>query len=189
MKTMTVELFVVPNPAWSYNGTCNGPCGFRADEYNISLYSDNVRNAWKVGIGKYCNSSPIDGTDLSDMWIQVWGVSEFSEDCGSHGWGIDSPMGEAGHARMPHALPAKFLHLFQKDGDTVKTLVEYDGRGHSLDEPIEITWVAAQGKYRYSGWGDISEAVRAVESKCKSYTRPNVQAAWDAYMKALSEAK
>lgn len=189
MKTMTVELFVVPNAAWCFNGAANGPCGFRADDYHVGLYSENVAAARKVGIGRYCDRSPIDGTNLGDLWIQVWGVSEYSENCGSHGWGIHSPMGEAGHRRMPEYLPAKFCELFKKDGDEVVTLVQYDGRGHKLDEDIEIHWVAAQGKYRYRGWGDFSEAVRDVEDKCLAYTNPKVKEAWDAYMNALLETR
>lgn len=188
MKTMTVELFVVPNAAWSFNGVMNGHCNFHADGYHVSLFADNVRNASKVGIGFARKGSPIHDINMGDMWIQVWGVSEFSDDCGSHGWGIHSPMGEAGHRKMPNFLPAKFCELFQRDGDEVKTLVEYDARGHLLDEPIEIVWKAAQRKYRYRGWGEFPEAVRDVEDKCRAYLRPEVQKAWEAYMNALNNA-
>lgn len=185
MKTMKVELFVVPNAAWCFNGAANGAAGFMPDDYNCQCYVDNVKAARKVGIGRYCTKSPIAGTDMSDKWVQVWGVSEWSENCGSHGWGIHSPMGEAGHRRMPEYLPLSFCRLFKKDGDEVKSVVEYDGRGHVLEEPIEITWVAAQGKYRYRNWGDFSEAVNAVDERCMMYADPEVKKAWDAYVEAL----
>lgn len=164
MKQVTLKFFIIPNSAWVHDGV-SGNCSISAnfDYYNMKQFVDQCNAASRHGIN-------CDDLNVSDMWAQVWIVDEEGgvDNCGSHGYGEDSPLFTVAK-RAPFGLPVRFIEKFTKDGDTVKTLCKYGRDGDLLDELVEITWVAAQGEFRYRRFGSIADTLSRVVEACKTY--------------------
>jgi hypothetical protein len=164
MKQVTLKFFIIPNSAWVHDGVSgNGSVSANFDYYNMKQFVNQCDDASRHGI-------KCDDLNVSDMWAQVWVVDEEGgvDNCGSHGYREGTPL-FAVAKRAPFGLPVKFIENFKKDGDTFNTVCEYGRDGERLDEPVEITWVAAQGEFRYRRFGSIADALSRVVETCKAY--------------------
>lgn len=182
MKQVTLKFFIVPNSAWVYDGV-SGKCSEFAnfDYYSMKQFVDHCNAASKHGI--CCND-----LNVSDMWAQVWVVSEEEDNCFSRGYGKNNPLSAATEG-APFALPVKFIENFKEDGDTFKTRCRYDRDGNSLVEPIEITWVAAQNEFRFKMGSGIAEALARVTEACKVHRKDDLATIFEKLRKTIAEER
>ena len=186
MKNITLKVFVVPNPAVVFDGCSgNGPVNAPNSARMAEQFGRTARTASKFGMTDLCCQS----ITASTFWAHVWVYDETDDNLTDHGFGTEHPLLEVAEY-APGLMTEEFLRKVAKSGEAgVDTVVKYNMFGGGLDEEIHITWIGAQQTSRYRDWGTLEEALDAVIEKCKRYEKPEVKAAYEAYLKAYEEAE
>lgn len=182
MKQVTLKFFIIPNSAWVHDGVSgNSSVSANFDYYTMKQFVNECDAASKHGID-------CDKLNVSDMWAQVWIVGPYEDNCGDHGYREDNPLFAIAE-KAPFAFPVKFIENFKKDGDVIKTVCEYGRDGNHLDEPIEITWVAAQNEFRYKMGSGIADALARVTEACKVHRKDDLATIFEKLRKSIAEER
>ncbi len=179
MKT-TLNLFIVPNPAYCYDGCSgNGPAGGPTPTSFIEL-------GYMLGsITHWFGFDAVEGIDLSTQWVQVWIHDEKNDNLTDHGIPEDHVLAKVA-TRAIGALPETIARKIAKGGFT--SVIRYDKDGHRLAEPIEVEWVPTQETTRYARFGSFAEVLDKVIADSKHFEKPEAKKAFEEYKRLLKEA-
>ena len=185
MKNITVNIFIVPNAASCYDGCSgNGPCSGPTSYMAMREYADCCHAASRFGVIDILGKEVTQST----FWAQVWVHDPDHDNLTDHG--CHGTILEEIADRAPDCLPVEFLRRVAAAGDAgVETIAKYRKRGFELDEPICIKWVSSQEHSRYRNFGSMNDALDHVLAAAKEYEKPEVKAAYEAYLKALADSK
>ena len=164
-ETIIADIFVIPNPAFCYNGSMAQEDGLSAD------FVDKLNRVWwKTTSEEYRKEHEF----KNESWVQVWYVTPGSEDSNWYAHNIDGYWELIGWRPITEFLP-KSLFNGKKEGDCItielpiqkwislQNSEEYiASHGCCVEETIKVQIQLSQMKYRYRRFGNFEDALARV---------------------------